>query len=471
MRLTPRSISVPALLLAVVILGGCGDNIVYRDVDRFPDPLPGAGSFLGYSSAESKRTVCGNCHVGKQATWVGTKHASAWSTLKGSAAATTACEGCHSVSSLGNTTTDGNVGWPGSQNPRYQDVQCESCHGPGLTHVTNPDVFNTKPLAPLQAGATLARGCGQCHSGAHQPFAEEWNASRHARVVESRATNPSCVGCHEAKGILQEWGVRSTFLEQSGTTEHMGVTCAVCHDPHEKRHPGQLRYSLSSTSMTQNLCMKCHYRRAVPLVTSSQGPHSPQGPVLLGEAGWLPPNFQYPPGSLVGSHGSDANPRLCATCHVNSYTVTDKVTGAFSFRATGHSFQATPCVDGSGIPTGAASCAETEKSFKSCTTCHLSETAARSAMAVARLRLSTLAGQIAALLPRIPASEFSTTDNRISTGEGARFNMQLAQERGSPAHNPFLIEALLLASIKQIELDYGLKVSAAVSLEPQLKAR
>jgi hypothetical protein len=471
MKIVRQFLMVSASVVVVGLLGGCGDQIVYRDVNAFPEPLPGAAGFLGYSNVEAKRTVCGNCHVGKQAQWRQTKHANAWSTLAASTAAATVCEGCHSVNSRGNISTEANSGWVSTQNSRFQDVQCESCHGPGLTHVSNPDVFNTKPLAPLQAGATLARGCGQCHSGAHQPFAEEWAASRHARVVASRATNPSCVSCHEARGALQAWGVRSVFVEEAGTTDHMAITCAVCHDPHEKRHPGQLRFSLSAASLEQNLCMKCHYRRAVPEVNSSQGPHSPQGPVLLGEAGWLPPNFVYPPGTLIGSHGSENNPRLCASCHVNSYTVTDKVTGAFSFRATGHSFQATPCVDGNGIPTGAATCAETEKSYKACTTCHLSEQGARTSLTVARLRLSGLASQIAALLPRIPASEFSTTDNRISTGEGARFNMQLAQERGSPAHNPFLIEALLLASIKQIELDYGLKVSASVSLEPQLARR
>jgi hypothetical protein len=471
MKIARQFLMVSASIVVMGILGGCGDQIVYRDVNQFPEPLAGAAGFLGYSNVEAKRTVCGNCHVGKQAQWGQTKHATAWSTLKASPTSAPACEGCHSVNSRGNISTEASSGWVSTQNSRFQDVQCESCHGPGTTHVSNPDVFNTKPLAPLQVAPTLARGCGQCHSGAHQPFAEEWAASRHARVVESRATNPSCVDCHEAKGVLQAWGVRSTFLEQSGTTEHMGITCAVCHDPHEKRHPGQLRFSLSAASLEQNLCMKCHYRRAVPAVNSSQGPHSPQGPVLLGEAGWTPPNFIYPAGSLIGSHGSENNPRLCASCHVNSYTVTDKVTGAFSFRATGHSFQATPCVNADGIPSGSNTCAETEKSFKACTTCHLSETAARTSLIVARLRLNTLADQVAGLLTKIPASEFSTTDNRISTGEGARFNMQLARERGSPAHNPFLIEALLLASIKQIELDYGLKLSASISLEPQLARR
>ena len=32
------------------------------------------------------------------------------------------------------------------------------------------------------------------------------------------------------------------------------------------------------------------------------------------------------------SHGSEANPRLCAGCHVNQFTVTDQETGDFLFQ-------------------------------------------------------------------------------------------------------------------------------------------
>jgi hypothetical protein len=158
---------------------------------------------------------------------------------------------------------------------------------------------------------------------------------------------------------------------------------------------------------------------------------------------------------------------------VNSFTINDPVTGAFSFAATGHSFQPTPCVDATtGVPTGSRTCADTERSFRACTTCHLTENAARSALAVTRQRLERLTNEIAGMLPRIPAAEFNITDNRISTAEGSRFNMQLGQERGSAAHNPFLVEALLLSSIAQIQTDYGITPSiSAFEMKPQLAPR
>ena len=463
----PHRITSFLTLFLTALVGSACTDIVYRDREPFEEPVAGAAEFLGYSNVAEKKTTCGNCHVGKQAVWRQTAHAGAFATLEKAAGKEASCEGCHTTSALGNRVTAQNVGWVATKHERYKDVQCESCHGPGQTHVMNPDVAANKPLASIKVAPDSTNGCGECHSGAHQPFVEQWSKSRHARVIVSRHTNPSCVSCHDAKGVLEAWGVKSNFVEL-GKTEHMAVTCAICHDPHDARNPGQLRFAMDTPKLEANLCMKCHMRRAAPEVTSASGPHSPQGPVLLGEAGWFPPNFQYPPGSLVGSHGTDRNPRLCATCHVNNYVVNDKLTGKFSFRATGHSFQSIPCVDANGVPTGAATCAITEQSFRACTSCHLTESAARSALTVARARLERLAAEINSMLPRIPATEFSTTDNRISTGEGSRFNMQLAQERGSAAHNPFLIEALLIASIKQIQIDYGIRPAAALPLDAQL---
>ena len=80
-------------------------------------------------------------------------------------------------------------------------------------------------------------------------------------------------------------------------------------------------------------------------------PHAPESALLLGEAGWFPPNAEIDVGEILGTHGTDRNERLCATCHVNKFTVTDEATGEFVFQSTGHLFTAIPCVDEQGIPT------------------------------------------------------------------------------------------------------------------------
>jgi predicted CXXCH cytochrome family protein len=446
-----------AILAATFLLGACGEDIVYRDLPDFSSPPEGAANFLGYSDETNKRTVCGNCHVGKQADWQQTAHASAWHDLESSGASQASCEVCHSVSANGNLVTETNVAYTSTKDERYHDVQCESCHGPGLTHVTNPDLSTNVPLASIAASSTPTNGCGECHSGTHNPFAEQWASSRHAKDVGSRGDpTRSCSACHEAKGALQAWGVSTAFIEATSTESH-AITCAVCHDPHDATNPKQLRFPVDEPNLETNLCMKCHYRRAQPEVTSSQGPHSPQGPLLLGEAGWFPPNFQYPPKALVGSHGTDRNPKLCATCHLNQYEIDDPATGAFKFRATGHSFKPIPCVDAQGVPSGATDCDITEQSFRACTEgCHLTENAARTALISSRLDVERLVGDLEAMIAQIPTSEFSTTDNRISTAEGSKFNAELAKQPGSPIHNPFLVRALLIASMDQIELDYGI---------------
>lgn len=111
-----------------------------------------------------------------------------------------------------------------------------------------------------------------------------------------------------------------------------------------------------------------------------------------------------------------------------------------------------------------------QRTFVTCTEsgCHGSQAAARSAMQTARLRLDALAATLNAQLARVPASEFADTDNRYTTAEGARFNAQLAMFRGTEVHNPFLAEALLIASIQQVQREYGIAPATDVSLQYEL---
>lgn len=213
--------------------------------------------------------------------------------------------------------------------------------------------------------------------------------------------------------------------------------------------------------------MKCHQRRGTPDPTTFRGPHSPEGPTLLGVAGWWPPNLDFPGNAIVATHGSEANPELCASCHVNSFTVTDPSTGDFVFQATGHLFQAIPCLDGEGIPSGDEDCPDAQRSFDACATsgCHGTGDVARTLMSTAETRIDDLVTELQGLIDQIPPGEFDETDSRFTVGEGARFNKLLALSPGSVVHNPFLIEALLTASIKEVERTYGLAALTDVNLD------
>ena len=451
-------------LLTAAIFGACVDeNVVYRDRELFEEPLAAAAGFLGYTDHDTKLTVCGNCHVEKQLDWQETAHAGAWADLKESSAASAVCEGCHTVGQLGNqATTDG--GYVATREERYEDVQCESCHGPGLTHVTLPDA--SQPLASLSVSADLTTGCGECHKGAHQPFVEEWATSRHANLSASRAENPSCQGCHSGDGALAAWGVDTRYLEQE-EGEHFAITCGVCHDPHGSPNTAQLRFSISVPSVEENLCMKCHQRRASPDPTSSRGPHSPQGPLLIGTAGWWPPSLEFT-GPIYGTHGSEANPKLCASCHVASFEVNDP-DGEFVAQATGHLFRPIPCLDEQGIPQpGSVECDDSERDFSACSqgACHGTPQVARNLKVNAELRIEDLVEEIDALIAQVPASESNTADNRYTVVEGSKFNSSLAKGEGAAVHNRFLVEALLTASIRELKSTYGLApVNPDLSLE------
>lgn len=466
-----RALAPAAFAITLFSLSACVDEqAVFENRDLFENPPSAAASFLGYADQESKLTVCGNCHISSQSQWEETAHAHAWSTLQAAEGAQEFCEACHSVNALGNPV-EGEAGYVATGDARYQDVQCEACHGPGLEHVLNP-VDETIPMAPMTVGVTNTSGCGECHQGTHHPFVEEWAASRHGKInVYPAGQEGTCDVCHTGEGALEAWGVNSPYLEKDSLSlpgQHMAITCAVCHDPHGGPNHAQLRFPLDAADADANLCMKCHQGRGTPDPKNERGPHSPEGPTLLGYAGWWPPSMEWGD-DLVGTHGNpEANPKMCATCHVFSFPVTDAATGEFVVQATGHSFAPIPCLDAEGRPDPQADCDDSERTFAACASsgCHTDEDAARAARVAAVTRIQTLAAELDALADQAPASEFNTRDSRYTVAEGSRFNSVLGMFDGAAVHNPALLEALLLGSIEAMEQTYGITASSKISRVP-----
>ena len=474
-RYTSFTLAAAGLFAAAMLLvaGGCDLREVV-EVERpfFEEPPAEALGFLGYDDEEQKLTVCGNCHSGQQSEWLSTGHADAWSSLQESGHAQEFCEGCHTVGANGNPATEA-AGWTPTRDTRYHDVQCESCHGLGALHVSNPDIDASHPTASLAVGdlsdLSNATSCAQCHQGSHHPFAEEWAQSGHASVVGFAAGREACAGCHRGQGALAAWGVTDNYAEKDAA-EHLPITCGVCHDPHDAEFEGQLRRPINTASIEQHLCASCHNRRTVPDPNSSHGlePHAPESALLLGEAGWFPPNAEIDVGEILGTHGTDRNERLCATCHVNKFTVTDEATGEFVFQSTGHLFTAIPCVDEQGIPTpGECGVTVAERSFDGCTAagCHASEDNAALALNGAITRIEEEAEELHSILAIVDPNleeaggEIDPEDPTFTVAEGAFFNYHLAtfgdDVRGSATHNPYLTEALLIASIQAVLDVYG----------------
>ncbi len=485
MRRTPvltRLGSLALLLTAVAWLGACTDT-VYRDRPPFNPPPDAASGFLGYFSADDGQTTCGNCHVDHQGDWAKHGHSDAYATLVNSGHAQSFCYGCHTVSELGNAV-DVPAGWNVAQDKAYHDVQCESCHGPGETHVTTPDA-SAAPLASIFAdtGAGGAGTCAECHTGVHHPFVEQWRVSRHG-IPNTHTISSSCVPCHEGRGVLKAWGVTSNYIEKNDvldTTNVMPITCSVCHDPHGNGAPGQLRFPVDDPTLDGNLCMKCHSRRFEPVTTSNtSGPHGPQGPALLGTAGWWPTGTDTTPQAT--SHGDPTlNPRLCAGCHVATFTVNDTA-GAFQLQSTGHLFRPIPCADvnGNPLPGSDNTCAydAASRNWSTCTTsgCHSTPAQAANALAASRAVLQVLVDQLwidtdgdrrvdsatdGGFLSLVATTEFNTTDAALSVAEGALYNVQLWGEnfanhpdKSFGTHNPFLAQRQLAATITAMRAQY-----------------
>ena len=491
MRFYGRNQLVIMALAACAVAAACtSDKIVYKSGVNFAVGPTAAASFIGYYDVTNKQTVCGSCHVDYQTRWSQTKHASAWADLQASGGSQGYCEACHTTNNLGNGVTDTTVGYRSTKDARYHDVQCESCHGPGLTHASSPTGNNT-PLASIQADTNATNGCGECHTGTHEPFVNQWKMANesglsHSHIQSHALGNAStdCVGCHTAQGALLRFNPTAKYVEQvSGPTSitaanALPIVCAVCHDPHGSPNTHQLRYSISAPSVDQNLCVQCHQRYPTPVaLTTRNSAHSPEGPTLFGLAGWFPPNWNAAD-TIIGTHGTpSANPGLCAGCHVQRFTVNKAGTSTFVFQDAGHSFIAAPCVDANGQPTTSQSCAQTSKTFRSCVQsgCHASETAAISAYNTDSLRvqqLVTMANSLIAKETAIKSAECNeaatTTLPAFTTCMGMIFNVSLATKPGAFVHNPFLIEQLLLKNISQMQTQYGITPSVLYPLTPQI---
>ena len=248
------------------------------------------------------------------------------------------------------------------------------------------------------------------------------------------------------------------------------MVCSVCHAAHDATFTAQLRFPIETTSINLHLCARCHNRRPIPDPNSSHGlaPHSPESELVKGEAGWFPPGSGIAPGSVITSHGSEANPTLCAKCHVEGFTVTNPETGDFEFQAVGHTFQAIPCLDESGIPNGETECdlSVTARSYAGCTGgCHASDEQAQGLLAFKINQVEPLTEELIALLEIVDPTleeeggEIDPADPSFTVAEGAFFNYNLALHggdvKGSAIHNPRLIPALLEASIEAVEDEYG----------------
>jgi hypothetical protein len=301
--------------------------------------------FPSYLGDDANR--CGHCHEAYVEGWHGTNHGNAYQTLVDDGVDNNPyCVQCHVtgydniVDEAGNVTQMGldNGGYDDNPIETLRDVQCEACHGP-----MGPTFGSHNPQ--LQ-GALRGETCGRCHTendeyaqsvhgqsianaGGLEEFLAEWNRS-------------SCQPCHISEGFIKAHD--PDWANQPLPEEPWQVTCATCHDVHEKDNESYLRaqqafsivyggpeypdgFQVTDFGKGQ-LCGQCHHARytesqvlgQIDAGSSHPGPHhSAQSDMLSGYGSYEIPGYEYEhesqhtPDVQIGDCSLE---NMCVMCHM-----------------------------------------------------------------------------------------------------------------------------------------------------------
>lgn len=194
-----------------------------------------------------------------------------WMDYKGGTSWLAACAGCHTVGYNKTNLTFVAFG-----------ISCESCHGPGAQHVAGGGDKSKISVT------TSDQACASCHGGQ----AKELESMGHATFfAQQLATNPGykdyCITCHSVTAFLaKEKGQPVPKLADFKTgalkDDRLGITCVVCHDPHNSKEEAQLRKSPLAT------CTQCHTANLADGAKLAAGKevHHPQKEMFLGVGGY-----------------------------------------------------------------------------------------------------------------------------------------------------------------------------------------
>ncbi|MCI0505182.1 MAG: DmsE family decaheme c-type cytochrome [Gammaproteobacteria bacterium] len=151
-------------------------------------------------------------------------------------------------------------------------LQCESCHGPGRAHATEPKVgFDRAPIISFGRNSPASKDkqngqCLQCHNDHGR---QNWAGSAHERqdmlcvdchklherhdpVLQITQQSEFCYGCHKKQ--------RAEFARTSvHPVRYEKMECTQCHNPH-----GAVTDAMLKTNTKNDTCYRCHAEKRGP---------------------------------------------------------------------------------------------------------------------------------------------------------------------------------------------------------------
>jgi len=132
----------------------------------------------------------------------------------------------------------------------HRDLSCESCHGPGIEHIEDPDQILSAP--------TERKFCPSCHA---------YNISRPTGFpqINPQTHNPLevCIECHDPHDPVPPEtpkncsACHAQISRTKAISHHIMLKCEDCHETPEQ-HKIEPRSIKPSIPKNREFCGKCH---------------------------------------------------------------------------------------------------------------------------------------------------------------------------------------------------------------------
>ena len=314
-RSSRRSPFAVAFAFAALVATGC----VHENAPTATGPGPNS-TFVGYSNPATQQTTCGNCHVLQAADLVATGHAKAWADLEASGQAAASCDRCHTTNGSSNAGAD-TAGYL-DVSPRRGSTSrtCSARPATARERRTSPSRTRRSP-SPTWCRTTRS-GRGVRHLSQRRAprlvprglVARGAPGSRGARHQQRRPV-PAVPRRQDGGAALRRQRRLRRVRRCEGVPYRLrDVPQPARHDQHRTSCASPITCATRPTSASAATSgTRCPIRRT-PAAPFAAGADLPRH-LRMAAAG-----FTWDSTNIPTHANPTANPKLCVTCHVDTWT-------------------------------------------------------------------------------------------------------------------------------------------------------